>query len=259
MSEKSEVILNTTEALEAAAREKQEAQNKGGERLYAGKYKTVEEMEAGYAELQKTFSSKNAPAEGGEGTDENGEPKKPESKEIPTEDEAKKEVLAAGLDWDRYNTEFAELGTLKEETFEDLEKKGFDRETVESYIDGVKLRAERFDNAVHAAAGGGPTEYAALIQFAQANYTEAQKKAFNEAVTSGKIEKAEMAVKALKASFESARGKQPNLINGKSGGGGGIVPFASQVEVTKAMRDPRYKVDPAYREEVKNRLAVSEF
>ena len=48
------------------------------------------------------------------------------------------------------------------------------------------------------------------------------------------------------------------LLNGKTTvPGDGVQPFASNTEMVTAMRDPRYRKDPAYRKGVENRLRVS--
>ena len=56
---------------------------------------------------------------------------------------------------------------------------------------------------------------------------------------------------------ESIGGQGPSLYQGSTSGDGGIKPFGSTAQVTEAMRDPRYATDPAYREQVEKRMAVS--
>lgn len=57
----------------------------------------------------------------------------------------------------------------------------------------------------------------------------------------------------LEAQAERERKKQ------QRGGKIGAVPFSSRAEKEAAFADPRYGVDPAYREEVAKRLAVTPF
>ena len=65
-----------------------------------------------------------------------------------------------------------------------------------------------------------------------------------------------MAVRGLYSQFASAGGKAPNLIQGNTSGSA-VKPFNAAAQVTEAMRDPRYKNDPAYRKTVEDRLAVT--
>lgn len=196
-------------------------------------------------------------------TDGDGEGKKPESKKIPEGDdtadddaEVKNVLETAGLSWDAVTDEFNTAGDLGEETRAKLEKAGFPKAMVDTYLNGIRAQIAEYDNAVYSAAGS-PEQYAAMTEWAKANLSDSDKKAFNAAVESGDVSTAKLAVEGLMARYAAGRNKTPSLKDGKSTQNGSVKPFASQAEVTQAMRDPRYKSDPSYREQVKERLAVS--
>jgi len=226
------------------------------ETTYGG-YKTVEELVAAHEALKLTTPKSEEQA-----TTETTTETTPVTKEIPsgetTEEAAKEAVTNVGLDWDGLKNEYAQNGKLSDETYESLEAKGLPREQVDVYIAGMQAQADSYDNAVYAAAGGS-AEYTALIEWAKNNLTEAEKVAFNDAVTSGKAAVASLAVEGLTARRNAKRGTPPaNLLNGNKQATG-VAPFKSQVEVTEAMRNPKYKTDPAYRDLVLARMSESSF
>jgi hypothetical protein len=184
------------------------------------------------------------------------------SKEIPettttTEAEAKETVTGLGLDWDALDKEYTDTGKLSDETYAALEAKGLPKAKVDSYIAGVQAQSDAYDKAVFDAAGGS-TEYSALVTWAANSLTHDEKVAFNKAVTSGNAAEAAMAVEALTARRAKTRGTPPpGLINGNKAPTG-VQPFRSQAEIAEAMRNPKYKSDPAYRQEVIERLRHSD-
>lgn len=213
----------------------------GGARLFGGKFKSVEELEAAYAELSKPADDK-----GGRGG--------PATIDDSSEDDARDALARAGLNLDEFAEEFNSSGTLSEDSYKKLQDAGYPKELVDVYVDGLRARAQNYEAAVYAPAGG-KDGYAALIQWAKTNLSAEQKRAFNEAVQSGDAGRASLAVQGLVA----LRGGNARLLNGKTAAGAdaGPKPFQSAAQVVEAMRDPRYHRDPAYRKEVSERLAVS--
>jgi hypothetical protein len=252
MSEQSQINLSTDQP---PADESQQSTQQGTNPF--GGYSSVEELLAAHEALK---AAQQPPAD--THSEAPREPAKP-SKEIPdssASDDAAAQaaVTNAGLDWDALNAEYAENGRLSDATYASLEKAGIPRSEVDTYIAGKQAQADAYDNAVFAAAGGADN-YKALIEWAANNLSKDEKVAFNEAVTSGKAAVAALAVEGLAARFAAKRGTPPgNLLNG-GGSAKGVQPFKSQFEVTQAMRDPRYKTDPAYRQEVLDRLRETEF
>ena len=64
------------------------------------------------------------------------------------------------------------------------------------------------------------------------------------------------AVQALKGRYEDASGVEGEMLTGKAPTNKGDV-FRSQAEVVRAMTDTRYEKDPAYRQDIYDKLERS--
>lgn len=123
--------------------------------LLAGKYKSAEELEKAYVELQKKLGSP--------------EPEQAEKAAVEAVGEA---------DFLKMQEEYAEKGSLSEETFKSLEGRGIPRKMVEAYIEGQQALADRQTQAVYAEIGG-EQEYQTLIQWASKNLDSDEITVFN--------------------------------------------------------------------------------
>lgn len=214
----------------------------------AGKFKTPEELEAAYLELQKKLGEKTP-------SDPTSNPDEP--KETPPAEDTK--FIVAGQDVSKFSKMFAETGKLDETAYEELSKMGFPKEAVDAYIAGQTIPAKIAEDEVTAvkAVAGGDEGYSQLISWAGINLSPEEISVFNKAIDTGDKDIAILAVEKLQSKFESAKGKPPKLISGKPSDARGGVGFRSSAEVVAAMKDPRYKTDPAYRADVEQRLAFS--
>ena len=66
-----------------------------------------------------------------------------------------------------------------------------------------------------------------------------------------------LAVQDMYNKYKVAMGIEPKLMSGKSSNTPSSQTFKSNAEVVAAMRDPRYKVDKAFQDEVHRKLAQS--
>ncbi len=205
----------------------------------------VEAMAKSYAELEKG----RAPKVG-----ETIPVKADEAK--PAEGEAAKVAESAGLDMEALQAEYAEKQDLSPESKAALAKVGISDEVLQSYIRGQEALMAQRDSALLAVVGGEES-YGKIATWAQTHLNEAEKTAFNNALA-GSTEQATLAMGGLKARYEGAVGKEPTLLGGVQGAGAGQG-FQSQAEMTKAMRDPRYQNDPAYRKQVEQKLESATF
>lgn len=222
--------------------------------LLAGKYKSVEELERGYQELQKAFSSKAKPSE----IPPTEEPATPPKTDLTIPEEAAAETLEEKvLDITSFNQEWQEKGELSSESYEKLAKAGIPKEMVDAYIEGQQVIAERLTTRVFDTVGG-QEEYTKLMTWAATGVSTEERDTYNTIINSGDINQILLATKGLKASFEEARGKTPQLLKADGvGTAGNSDSFASKSQLTAAMADPRYTKDPAYREEVMMKLSRS--
>lgn len=216
----------------------------------------VEALLASYSELEKKQS---APAEKKEGEQPpTAEGEKPAEKAEPSaEEKAAAETLKSkGLELAPFNEEFAKDGKLSDDSYSKLEKAGFSKDMVDTYIAGVQAQnaANEATIADIKSVAGGDEGYANMLAWAKASMDAKQINEFNEQV-SGSPAVAKLAVQNMKAAFDAAEGREPALIGGTGKPSGEV--FRSWVEVETAMKDPRYGVDPAYTKSVEQKAIRS--
>lgn len=218
--------------------------------LYAGKYKSVEELEKGYKELQKAFSSKQT-------SPTPSEEKPTDPLKIDDNNTAEEVLTDKGLDITEFNKEWQETGALSQASYDRLAKAGIPQSMVDAYIEGQQVLAQRLTDQVYGSVGG-QEEYTKIIEWAKTGLTPQEIQTYNEITETGDVNKISLAVRGLKSAMEEARGKTPNLINASDPGqSGNSDVFQSKSQLTAAMADPRYAKDPAYREEVIQKLSRS--
>ena len=222
--------------------------------LLAGKYQTAEELEEAYLNLQKKLGSQDD-------DDDEVEDAYLDEDEYPEE-------VAEGVDLIQTASEeyFENDGTLSEETinrFNDMSSS----ELVEAYmaikdrnpdIDGGGYSEDLTDaemNQVYNSAGG-EEEYKNLTSWAAQNLDESKMDAFNDIVDRGNATSIQIAVAGLRAEYEAQEGYEGRMLTGKAAKSSGDI-FRSQAEVVQAMNDPKYDRDPAYRQDVYDKLERS--
>ena len=213
------------------------------------KFKSVEDMAKAYSELEKKLGSGEQPAE--ETTEEVKEEPSPEADAT----EVAKVLDNAGIDFDSLQKEYTAEGGLTEDSYNKLAEKGFSRELVDSWIAGQEALSNSLTNQIYSEVGG-ETQYQEMMEWAANNLSDSDINAFNRAVDSGDMDITRLAVQGLQARYRSEVGTEPNLLQG-DGASSSSGAFNSAAELTAAMRDPRYRNDPAYRQSVAAKLARS--
>jgi len=204
------------------------------------KFKNAEDLAKAYGELEKQFSTKP-------------KAETPDDAKIPT---PSKEEGKRVQSLDKYYEEYAEKGTLADESYNQLAKQGLDKQLVDGYIAGQKSLAENHTKSIQDAVGGKES-YGELLEWASKNLSEVEQSTFNNLVDGGTLEEAKFAVQGLmtKAGM-TANQNQSSLFEGTSD----VTPndaYESVSQVTDAMNDPRYEKDPSYRKKVTDKLARS--
>lgn len=185
------------------------------------------------------------------------DPKAEKKDETTEEDPAKKALESKGLSMSEFQKEFTEKGELSPDSYTKLAEAGIDKETVDAYIEGRKAVAEAYNSKVFDAAGGSE-RYTEMVTWAKENLKAEDIAAYDAAVTSGDVAKAELAVKGLHSQFTEHVGEPPSgLLKATPGGGSTGDVFKSRAEMTAAISDPRYHKDPAYRKEVEAKVVKS--
>ena len=216
--------------------------------LLAGKYKNAQELEQGYIELQKKLGQSEETAE----TEETKEAE--ETKET----EESVNILDELWEYESNNEEF------HEEAVEELKQ-----------MDPVKLAEMHIEYRKQVEAGntegkdfsqeevtqlknvvGGDANYTNMIQWAQGALSEQEVNMFDTVMAKGDPIAAFFAVRSLAYAYNNAVGYDGKMVQGKAPKQS-TNQFRSQQEVVKAMSDSRYENDPAYRQDVMNKLAQS--
>ena len=211
------------------------------------KFKSAEDMAQAYAELEKRM---------GQGTKEVEETEQPEEQQEEQTDDNKEEVGDYNEAVVEASKEFFENdGKLSEDTYKKLEEVGLPRDLVDSYAAGQQALLQSEEAQIKGVAGDN---YDAMAEWANEHLPQEEIDAFDEAVTSGTINQAKLAVQGLYARYQNATGAtQPKLVQGAVSGSS-TMPFKSMQELARAQSDPRYRSgDKAYHQEIDRRLAVS--
>ena len=223
------------------------------EQLLAGKYKSSEELEKAYIELQKKL---------GENTKEDTEEASTEEKseEKPTLSDHASLITSAS---DEY---YANGNKLSDETMAKFSSLST-QDLIKAYMEVQKNQPEQAAapeveisqdqiNQIKNSAGG-EQQYANIVNWAKSNINKDQLDAFNNVVNSGNVPAIRLAVSGLKAEYDAANGVEGKMVTGKTAPNNGDV-FRSQAELVRAMNDPRYDSDPAYRQDVIEKLDRSD-
>ena len=240
----SEEELDSLQRGEQAMAEQQE--------MLAGKFKDAEELEKAYIELQKKLGTRDEPEE----TEEVREQETSEEIEVTPAQEL---ITSA-------SAEYYEKGELTPETMERF-KEMSSSELVETYL---KMQQEQPQQQVEATRDltdaetnaifnqvGGEASYNNLMEWASENLPDSYTQAYDDVIDKGNPYAIQIALAGLQAQYEAANGVDGNLRTGRA-----VVEkadtFRSQAEVIQAMNDPRYESDPAYRQDVFQKLERSE-
>jgi len=213
------------------------------------KFATPEDMAKAYAEAEKKLGGgKETPEAKPEATPEGG------TKEV--QEAANKAVEGAGLNMDELGQKIVDKGDLDAADYEALAKQGISKDMVQSYVAGQQALGERLVSNMHQTVGGEEA-FNNLLGWGAENMSPDEVNAFNATIDSGSEVQIQMALQGLNARFRAEGGATPNLVAGKRGGAATGEVFRSTAEVTKAMSDPRYSRDAAYRADVMAKLSRS--
>ena len=240
--------------------EEMEAQQ---EQLLAGKYKNAEDLEKAYVELQKKLGgegTEDSESTGDSDVSDDGEETSEEKEETKEDSPALALVNEAAAEyWDNDKT-------LSDDTMAKLgEMSGSD--LLAAYLQAQE--ANPMDQAPEVsdltttdisdirAVAGGEKEYATMVQWAADNIDRADVESFDSLLASGNVGAIKLAVSGIKAQYDNVNGYEGTMLSGKPPTTSKDV-FRSQAELVNAMSDPRYEKDPAYRQDLIEKLDRSQ-
>ena len=218
--------------------------------LLAGKYENAEQLEEAYLELQKKLGSDDDEVED----------------TTLDEDEVEyNEAVVAGIETIQEASEeyYANEGAISEET---LEK--FDGMSARDLVEAYRAIQENTDpsesypdlsdadmNTVYNSVGG-EAQYEQLTSWAAENMDDRALDAFNSIVDQGNPTAIQIAVAGMKAEYDNVEGYEGRMLQGKAASNSRDA-FRSQAELVQAMKDPRYANDPAYQQDIYDKLQRS--
>tara|TARA_R100000353_G_scaffold13724_2_gene13802 strand:- start:777 stop:1592 length:816 start_codon:yes stop_codon:yes gene_type:complete len=222
--------------------------------LLAGKYKTAEDLEKAYKELESKLGQQDTEPEQAEPEAE------PEAEPTSLSDNAS--VITAASD--EY---YANDGKLSPETLNKF--KGMSSEDlVNAYIEvtnNPEWQANApsqvddiTDNQINEVknAAGGEKAYNDMVTWAGQNLDQKTIATFDDIIAKGNIDAIKFAVQGLKSQYQNAVGFEGTMVTGKAPQNTRDV-YRSQAELVAAMSDRRYDSDPAYRQDVIQKLERS--
>jgi len=219
----------------------------------AGKFEDAEALEKAYIELQSKL----------------GEPKEKEAEVKEEKTEAKEEVKEEPKEKDK-----ADYSSFLDELWSESQNEKYSDEILDK-LNGLKpgdvaqlyldYRANSKETTQDLTADqaadlqksvGGEKEYTKMLQWASKNLDDAEIKRYDKVMESGNPDAAYFAVQALAAKYGDGVGVDGQMLTGKPAKAKGD-DFRSQAEVVRAMSDPRYDRDPAYRQDIYDKLERS--
>ena len=221
------------------------------EQLLAGKYKSAQELEKAYVELQKKLG------ENKEETEQASAEEQPEDKPQLSE--------GATLITDASKEYFDNGNKLSPETLAKFSSLS-SQDLIKAYMEvqatqpqqaapPAEITTAQINQIKNSA--GGEKAYANIVNWAKTNLPQDQVLAFDEVVNTGSVQAIQLAVSGLKAEYDNANGVEGRMVTGKTAPNNGDV-FRSQAELVRAMNDSRYDSDPAYRQDVIEKLDRSD-
>ena len=203
--------------------------------MLAGKFENAEQLEKAYLELQQKM---------GQGEQE-AEPEEEVQESDP-------DYLAQAMN------EYQETGKLSDEIKKQLDELDYEDMFAAMQSQAPQESPDLTEEEMNAIRNyvGGEQQYGALMDWAaqtlDSNYVEA----FDDLVQNGSARAIQLAVRGLMAEYENQNGYEGRMLTGKAATETPDV-FRSQAEVVQAMSDPRYDNDPAYRNDVFEKLGRS--
>ena len=172
-------------------------------------------------------------------------------------DEAQKLINSKGLNFDVLRNEYESNGVLSANTYEQLDKAGFSRAVVDTFIRGIEADGDRLVSEVYAAVGG-QKEYESIQQYV-ATQDKATVDGFNQMINSGNVFAIKMMLNGIKSQMQTQQIQRngtnaPSVLGGQNVAAPG---FASVDDYFKAIKDARYGQDTNYTNDVINKLQSS--
>jgi hypothetical protein len=218
------------------------------EALLAGKYRDAEELERAYLELQSKFSQRGP------------EPEQYQDEQLEAEDE--EDYEDGDFSFLSRLADEADSGQFSHETLQALE--GLSAADIADMFLSYRENAEpvnesyaldETDVSELKGIAGGEQQYGSMVAWAAQNLAPEEIQVYDQVMDRGDPQAIYFAIQALSYRFNDAVGYEGQLLTGSASRS--VDAYRSQAEVVRAMSDPRYENDPAYRQDVYDKLERS--
>ena len=211
--------------------------------LLAGKYKNAEELEKAYKELESRLGS--------------AEKEEPEVKE---EESEKKEEVSEPTFLEDLWTEAQNNDEFSQQTISKLQ--GMDpTQIAQEYLDyrakSVPTGLTEADIKTLYDTAGSKQDYDSMVRWEGDNLSKNEVDMFDAIIDKGDKDACYFVVKAVQSLYNDANGVEGTLLTGKAAKAKPSG-YKSQQQLIDAMSDPRYDKDPAYRQDVIEKLSRSD-
>jgi len=219
------------------------------EQLLAGKYKSAEDLESAYIELQKKLGEPKKEV------NETEETVSEEKTEEPEEKPKDKESNVLDTLWEQRDSKDG----FTDEVLKELATTN-PGELAKEYLryrnanQPQALTDENVSQLMNSA--GGEEKYNQIVGWAKNNLSDKEQKMYDTVVDRGDPLACYFALQTLMGRYNDAVGTEGRLLTGKPPSSAGDT-FKSQAEMVKAMEDDRYADDPAYRQAIMEKLERS--
>jgi hypothetical protein len=226
---------------------------------YAGKFKSAEDLEKAYKELEKKLGQKESNDSSSEEETESDE-----SSENEEEDQEEEIAVSEEAEFLKSASEeyYSNNNQLKPETIQKLKEMPSEK-LVEAYLNNIRNSPAATPQVLTDADAksivdsvGGTDSYNQTLAWAADNLSPTEVAAYDNVVNSGNKDAIFFAVQALNQRYKDAVGFEGQQVSGKAVRNN-VKGFRSQAELARAISDPRYRNDPAYRMDIETKLAAS--
>jgi len=212
------------------------------EELIAGKFKSQEDLLNAYEELQKKLGQPNEASE---------EVKEAEE----ATEEAVEEAVTTGFSAEKYEQEVADNGSLSDQSYAELEKQGFTRTQVDTYIQGQQAYANSLRDGIYESVGGEES-YTDLINWVSTNMDEATITEYNDAVASMDQPRIMRSLEYMNLKRGQTAPREVRRLEGDSPAGG-LQPYANKNEWQRDSTSRLYGKDAKFTKMVDQRYLAA--
>ena len=235
------------------AKYEQARKDEESELRYAGKFKSAEDLEKAYKELESKLGKKEEQSTEDDDAATTEEPVVDESEAI---SDTAKFIQEASSEY------FSNNNQLTPDTIQKL-KEMPSEQLIDAYMELQKdatiqqTELSQSDADAILSSVGGEDLYNEALGWAADNLKPDEVAAFDNVINSGNKDAIFFAANALIQRYQNDVGFEGKRVSGKSVKTQSAKAFRSQAELARAISDPRYRNDPAYRLDIQDRLAAS--